>query len=347
MTAPPGQLRPAAPRHRRPRPRRRLRPGAVLAHVAALLCTLAFAGVALPDLLGLDRRTPFVQLLAFRPWTLVGGLGAALVLAMVWRFVRPVRPFVAPLLAGVVAVVLVGAAMVLPRVVPDPLPTTGTPLTVLAFNTFEGHADPAALAALVAEQRPDLVSIPEAGEDYRVDLAPLVEPLGYRVEASTDAEDVNSVTALVSERLGDVTFRTGDEPAYFPYVEATGGELGDLRFVAYHAAAPLRGQLRQWEGDLALLSRWCTAATPAIVAGDLNATLDHSALRSGMAGCSDAADQRGEGLVPTWSPTDRTQLFGPQIDHVLSTAGIAAETFTVHDVEGSDHRAVVTRLRLP
>jgi hypothetical protein len=32
---------------------------------------------------------------------------------------------------------------------------------------------------------------------------------------------------------------------------------------------------------------------------------------------------------------------------VLSTAGIAAEAFTVHDVAGSDHRAVVTRLRLP
>ncbi|WP_214404733.1 endonuclease/exonuclease/phosphatase family protein [Pseudonocardia lacus] len=345
MTAPPGQLRPAVPSPRR-RPRPRPRSGAVLAFLAALLCTVAFAGLALPDLLGLDWRTPFVQLLAFRPWTLLGGLGAALVLAPVCWFARPARPFTVPLLAGVVAVVLIGAAMVLPRVVADPLPTTGTPLTVLAFNTFEGHADPAAVAALVAEQRPDLVAIPEAGEDYRVDLAPLVEPLGYRVEASTGAEDVNSVTALVSERLGEVDVRIGDEPAYFPYVEVTGGGLGDLRFVAYHAAAPLRGQLRQWEGDLALLSRWCTAATPAVVAGDFNATLDHSALREGMVGCADAADQRGQGLVPTWSPTDRSQLFGPQIDHVLVTAGIAAETFTVHDVDGSDHRAVLTRLRL-
>ena len=343
MTAPPGQLRPAAP-GRRENSRLVLRGAAFL---AALLCTIAFAALALPDLLGLDRRTPFVQLLAFRPWTLLAGLGAVLVLAPVCWFGGRVRAFAVPLLAGVVAVVLVGAAMVLPRVVADPLPSTGTPLTVLAFNTFEGDADPRALAALVAEQRPDLVSIPEAGEDYRVGLAPLVEPLGYRVAATAGADDVNSVTALVSERLGEVAFRVGDEPAYFPYVEVSGGGLGELRFVAYHAAAPLRGQLRQWEGDLALLSRWCTAATPAIVAGDFNATLDHSALRSGMRGCVDAADQRGEGLVPTWSPTDRSQLFGPQIDHVLSTAGIAAETFTVHDVAGSDHRAVVTRLRLP
>jgi endonuclease/exonuclease/phosphatase (EEP) superfamily protein YafD len=38
---------------------------------------------------------------------------------------------------------------------------------------------------------------------------------------------------------------------------------------------------------------------------------------------------------------------GPQIDHVLATDGISAETFTVHDIPGSDHRAVLTRLRLP
>ena len=88
-------------------------------------------------------------------------------------------------------------------------------------------------------------------------------------------------------------------------------------------------------------------STAAIVAGDLNATLDHSALRAGMAGCSDAAAQRGAGLVPTWSPSARTRPLGPRIDHVLVTAGIGAETFTVHELVGSDHRAILTRLRVP
>jgi endonuclease/exonuclease/phosphatase (EEP) superfamily protein YafD len=32
---------------------------------------------------------------------------------------------------------------------------------------------------------------------------------------------------------------------------------------------------------------------------------------------------------------------------VLITGGITAETLSVHEIRGSDHRAVLTRLRLP
>ena len=42
-------------------------------------------------------------------------------------------------------------------------------------------------------------------------------------------------------------------------------------------------------------------------------------------GCVDAAEQTGEGLVGTW-PTRWPRWLGPQIDHVLVTGGITAET---------------------
>jgi endonuclease/exonuclease/phosphatase (EEP) superfamily protein YafD len=238
--------------------------------------------------------------------------------------------------------------MVLPRVVADPEPTTGTPLTVLSFNVYEGHADVAALAAAIADRRPDLVSLPEAGPRFAAKLQPLVEPLGYRIQSSrTHGHDVDSVTVLVSNRLGDVAFRVGDEAQDFPYLEVSGGGLGALRFVAFHAASPVPQHVDSWRQDLGLLPQWCAAGTPAIVAGDFNATLDHSALRAGMAGCSDAADQRGEGLRPTWSPTLRTRWVGPQIDHVIATPGIAAETFDVLALPGSDHLPIISTLRLP
>ena len=48
----------------------------------------------------------------------------------------------------------------------------------------------------------------------------------------------------------------------------------------------------------------------------------------------------------TW-PDRFPRWLGPQIDHVLVTGGVTAETFSVHDIPGSDHRAVLTRLRLP
>jgi endonuclease/exonuclease/phosphatase (EEP) superfamily protein YafD len=135
--------------------------------------------------------------------------------------------------------------------------------------------------------------------------------------------------------------------AAFPYVEVTGGGLGGLRFAAVHTQAPVGRKLAGWSEDLAGLRQWCAGPTPVIVAGDLNATLDHSALRAGMAGCTDAADQRGDGLIPTWSPSAETRPLGPQIDHVLTNDGIAAESFAVYEVPGSDHRAILTRLRLP
>ena len=348
MTAPPGELRPApSPPDpaRRPRPGRALR---VLRYLLAVVFTALSAVLVLPDLLGLDGRGPFAQVVAFRPWLLLVGLALVVSLGLVLWWVRPARATVAPFAAGALAVLLVGAALVLPRAIPDPQPSAGRHLTVLAFNAFEGSADPVQLAALIAEQQPDLVSISEVGERYLGAFRPMVEQLGYRAETSSTASaNVASVTLLVSQRLGDVSLRIGTETSVFPYLEATGGELGPLRFVAYHAAAPLRFWMPRWRADLALLAQWCAGTTPAIVAGDFNATLDHSALRAGMAGCADAADQRGAGLMPTWSPTERTQVFGPQIDHVIATAGIAAETFTVHDIDGSDHRAVVTRLRIP
>ena len=111
--------------------------------------------------------------------------------------------------------------------------------------------------------------------------------------------------------------------------------------------APVPVLIPQWRVDLARLAQWCAGPTPAIVAGDLNATLDHSALRAGANGCGDAGEQRGGGLVSTWGPSPRTRVLGPQIDHVLMTTGIAAESFEVRSIPGSDHRAIVSRLRLP
>ncbi len=318
-----------------------------MAWLVALLFTTACAALTLPDLLGIDFKSPFAQLVAFRQWELLAGAGVLAVLLLVIRFVRPLRPVAVPSAAGALVVLVIGTAMVVPRVVADPVPTTGTPLTVLSFNVYEGRADPRALAALISQQRPDLVSLPEAGPRYAAKLRPLVEPLGYRLEASAKrGADVNAVVALVSDRLGDVSFRVGDDTADFPYLEVTGGGLGPLRFVALHVASPRPHALDPWRHDLGLLPQWCAAGTPAIVAGDFNATLDHSALRAGMVGCSDAADQRGDGLVPTWSPSERTRFIGPQIDHVISTPGIGAETFEVLDLPGSDHRPILTRLRL-
>jgi endonuclease/exonuclease/phosphatase (EEP) superfamily protein YafD len=304
------------------------------------------AGVALltlPDVVGLDRFTPFAQLVALRPYLLAGLVVLAVVLLVLGRWVR--GAVVAAV--GTVAVLLVAGGMVAPRTVATPVPAGGHPLSVVAFNTYSGGADVGEVAALIRDERPDLVSLVEAGTTFRSKLAPLVEPLGYHLITAVGEPDgdLGGVTAVVADRLGDVRSSTYVATP-FPRVELEGGGLGEVRFVAFHTLAPRRGDVPQWHSDVSLVSQWCTGPQPAVIAGDFNATFDHSVFRSATAGCGDAAAQRGQGLTPTW-PTWLPSWLGPQIDHVLATDPIVAETIEVREIAGSDHRAVLTRLRIP
>jgi endonuclease/exonuclease/phosphatase (EEP) superfamily protein YafD len=298
------------------------------------------AVLTLPDLVGLDRVTPFAQLVALRPYLLVG-------VPVLLELARWVHGAVLAA-AGVVVVLLAAAGMVAPRTVATTtVPAGGHTLTVAAFNTYSGGADVAEVAALIRDERPDLVSLVEASTTFRSKLAPLVQPLGYHlITAVGEPEgDLGGVTAVVADHLGDVRSSTYTATP-FPRVELEGGGLGELRFVAFHTLAPRRGDVPQWRSDVSLVSQWCAGPQPAIIAGDFNATLDHSVFRSATAGCGDAAAQRGQGLTPTW-PTWLPGWLGPQIDHVLATDPIVAEWFEVREIGGSDHRAVLARLRIP
>ncbi|TQM09871.1 endonuclease/exonuclease/phosphatase (EEP) superfamily protein YafD [Pseudonocardia kunmingensis] len=300
----------------------------------------------LPDLLfGLGGVVPFVQLVAFRPQILA--VAAALAVVLLAAAVR--RRYARPFAAGLLAIVLVAGWMVLPRAVADPSPAAaGRPLTVLTLNTYEGDADVAAVAAVIRSERPDLVSLVEAGAAYHSRLAPLVEPLGYRLTSTTGPEraDVWGITVAVTGRLGAVGTRV-DTTTPFPMIEVSGGGLGALRFVGFHSMAPTEPhELPEWTRDLEQVKRWCSGSTPAVVTGDFNATLDHSLLRSVIAGCDDATAARGQGLVATW-PAWVPRWLGAQIDHVFVTEGIGVVSAAVRDVPGTDHRAILTRLVLP
>lgn len=333
--APPGPSRSYSARGRR----LRLRLVQVGAVVGVGLLTL-------PDLLRIDRVTPFAQVVSFRPYVLVGVAVLLLVLAgLSWRFRQLV-----PAAVALLVVLALGAAVTVPRTQAGPVPSGGRAISVLAFNTLDGAADVTELADLVRVERPDVAALVEVGPWYRERLAPLVEPLGYRMVTATGTDsdgvtDVFGVTALVAAHLAGVTSDV-DTSTQFPIVEIEGGELGATRFVAFHAVAPRRGDVSEWSSDLGRLTRYCTGGIPTIIAGDFNATLDHSVLREATAGCSDAAAQRGQGLRPTW-PTWMPDWFGPQIDHVFATIPIGAEDFRVREITGSDHRAVLVRLRIP
>ena len=91
-----------------------------------------------------------------------------------------------------------------------------------------------------------------------------------------------------------------------------------------------------------------TFALGAILAGDFNATLDHSVLRSLIStGYRDAADVVGKGFVGTWGPYDGDRIPPVTLDRVLADKRIGVVDVAVFDLAGSDHRPVMATLTLP
>lgn len=287
-------------------------------------------------------RTPLVQLVAFRP-QLGALLLAVAVCAGPWRG----RSRVA---AGAS---VVGAAAVLRlrgrvrRGRPEEL-STAPRVRVLAFNARRGRADVAALAAVIESARPDVVCLSEAGPDYVTRLLgpPGSTPVFRTCTSSAGRSPAGSLSMLVADRLGEVTMRAGT--SRMPSVElresAIGSlRIGSLRIVAAHPTAPRPGLVGDWRLDLAELGRLCSGPEPAVVAGDLNATLGRRALRRAVPGWSDAAAWCGHattGMLPAILP----RRLGTRIDHVLVPPGVGVGSFEVIDVPGSDHRAVLADL---
>jgi endonuclease/exonuclease/phosphatase (EEP) superfamily protein YafD len=133
---------------------------------------------------------------------------------------------------------------------------------------------------------------------------------------------------------------------HMPAAEVTlpGGEVVEV--VVVHPVAPVPSTVPEWEAGVASLPPAPTTGAPRILAGDFNASLDHAVFRRLLAtGYTDAAAATGDGLVPTWP---KGRLLPPlvAIDHVLTDARAGAVSVQVHDLPGSDHRALFADLRV-
>lgn len=124
-------------------------------------------------------------------------------------------------------------------------------------------------------------------------------------------------------------------------------DIGPVAVYAFHPVPPI-GHAQVWADELSrlhdILGR-APADRPVIVGGDFNATYDHSQFRDLLSGrFGDAAEQAGAGHLVTY-PTDKWPAPLVGIDHIL-TAGACAIAAETVNLPGSDHRALVARLRL-
>jgi endonuclease/exonuclease/phosphatase (EEP) superfamily protein YafD len=248
----------------------------------------------------------------------------------------------------VAAVVATGLmAAVLPRVVAADQPRVAGPtIRVLSGNLMFSRVDPEYLYGLIERTRADVVSLQEFNQDEADGLAKagLGRLLPYhnldpRWEAGGSGIYSRFPLKPLPSQPGTAMAMPNAE------LDVPGGRR--LQVTAVHPLPPISGEaFDRWRHDL----RGLPAADPhgpvRVLAGDYNATLDHAMLRSVISrGYTDVADQVGEGLNPTWG----VDIYGPplSLDHILVDRRCAVRRVSIHDLPGSDHRAILTELRLP
>ncbi|MEJ5945544.1 endonuclease/exonuclease/phosphatase family protein [Pseudokineococcus basanitobsidens] len=318
----------------------------LLAVVAAGLGLVAVVTTA-PALVGLSTTAGVAHAVALRGPGALALAVAAVVLGLVARRRRGGRVAggLAALLAAC-AVVHVGVLVL--RGVDGRAPGPEADLVVVALNTEVDGVSPEQLADLVEAVGADVVALPETPATVAAAMAAAVDArTGQRWSALTEAVDERPIAAtslLVADRLGALE-RVG-APALELSAVAARTDAAPL-VVAAHPPPPIPGRfpMREWAAQGRTAVRAC-AVPGAVVAGDLNATLDHAPLRDGLdAGpCVDAAEAAGAGGLGTW-PASLPPLLAAPIDHVLVDAR-AWEPLTadVVRVGGTDHRAVVVGL---
>lgn len=303
--------------------------------IAGLALVAPFAVFALVRLLGLDLFWPLIPAMAFTPWVALGSV-AALAIALV------LRAWPAAIAGGLT--VLVFGLVLMGRTMADDQPAAaGRELTVVSHNMLAGGADAGQLMDLVRRNDADMLALqeltPEAVAALRAEG--LEDQLPHYVNQNRWAV---AGAGLWSREPLVQTDRDRD-PNRWPAPEAIVPRLG-VQIRSLHPNPPMQPSgVETWKRDLEELPATPGAhGLPRILVGDYNATLDNRQLREVIdRGYVDAADAVGEGLEFTW-PNGRGAL---TIDHLLADRRVRVLSYATARIDGSDHRALVVRLRLP
>lgn len=325
------------------------------AAVPLVIGVLAVVLLVWPQAFGAQRAFGVAQVIAFRMPLVLGLSAVALVGGSVILVLRrrtavvrrafAVVALIAALAAGGNAVVLLarGAAG------PGLAGLRDGDLTVLVWNTQGGATSPDDVVELVLAARADVVSLPEMDHDTAAEVARRVRAGGIPMTAATTTVVAETsipswipTSLLVADRLGAYRLDTsagttrGLPSGVWRPVDGSGPTI-----VAAHPAAPLPDGMTDWRSGVDWVRARCATTDPELIlAGDLNATMDHLDL----GGCRDAAAEAHAAATGTWPSTMPAWLAAP-IDHVLvGSAWTVLDARVVDATGGTDHRALVAVL---
>ncbi|MFG6503711.1 endonuclease/exonuclease/phosphatase family protein [Microbacterium sp. P05] len=326
-------------------------------HPIRLTITVLVAGLAVtllvwPQLFGAQRALIVSQVVAFRvPTALALCVGTVLFAVIAWRKGSW------GMAAGLAIVLGVGSVasggILLGRGAAGGQPVRGE-VTVVAWNTQGGAAGPADVARLVLDVGADIVSLPEMDERAVAEVARILAMDGYGMAAYTSRGETGyseiPTSVLIADGLGtyEVDHDAGSTPG-LPSVVLRPVNGDGPTVVAAHPFPPLPWRMDAWRAGLEWVADQC-AFPDVIVAGDLNATVDHLwGLGEGVGligSCEDASVNAGTAAVGSWPASAPPWLASP-IDHVLTGPAWsvrAAFVVTSFDDAGSDHRPIVAVL---
>lgn len=289
---------------------------------------------------------PVAQLVSFRAVLGLGALTVATVLVALPVTRRALLPLVVAFAVGAAAQGGVLAWRSVPR--QESVAAAPDALVVLSFNTLD-VVSPQDLFALVSAHHADIVVLPETSHRTGKAVAALLAQAGHPMQVHT----ADSATPLVS----GTTLLVGKRAGFYPFATTLPTHFGSLLtdpadpatspvLVAAHSMSPgHRHTMAAWRQDTALIAHTCATTPGVIVAGDMNATLDHPGLRD-LGPCVDAARQVGQashGTWPSWAPS----LLSAPIDHIFVDARVwrVVDFAVLPATGGSDHRPIVATLK--
>ena len=310
---------------------------------------LAVAVILLaPRWFGLSTTPIFLHLISFRAAVGLGLLATAAVAALTLLFPRNGRPWIRLISTAVLLVTGLGQlGVVAARGWAGSDEPGAAALVVIEFNTYDTHTSAAEIAALVRAQGAQMIALPETMKATAQAAADQLALTGRKFQ-------VFSTTADSPWPIADTSLMISTDLGAYRQLPSTGELVGIVRavpvdgdgptLVAVHPPAP--GTVigfGQWAVHARNAADQCIDSADVVVAGDFNATLDHSPLTE-LGRCADAASSVGRGAEGTW-PSDYPAPLATVIDHVLFDTGRYRTLSTrTERVGGSDHRALIARL---
>lgn len=293
----------------------------------------------------------WVILRAFTPFAIIPYTLAVIVLVAMSQGLRDIaRTLTLSALAVTTSLLLLHVWwFVGPFLANAPGSATGDRFVVMTANLHIGQADPTAVLDAVDRHGVDVLVLVEVTPSAlaALDDGGLERRLEHR--AGAPGLDRDGIMLFANKPLRDLTEIDTSSPGFG--VEMTTSQ-GPLRILAVHPIAPNNG-VAQWSRDLDLVVETAEASRgPTVVAGDFNATLDHPHLQALMdLEYRDASADAGFGWRPTWPSSSGNlrftrlglpPLFG--LDHVFIRGPLEGTDAEVAGVQGTDHRALVTRI---